>query len=131
MMSLTPYIKKQLEHQGELQKLPLMKVNEGVYISEVLPGSPACQAGCLSGDIILSVDGAAVQTTQQVLKIIGLRVHEPIRLQLMRRQILEQDWDGRSMRFEDHRVELVVKTGDLDSFLSSFSSRDSRSGSRS
>jgi peroxiredoxin len=43
----------------------------GVLVQSVIPGSPAEQAGALPGDIIISIDGEAMQTPQDVVHAVA------------------------------------------------------------
>lgn len=113
MISLTKSMKEQLA-----STFPLPDVQRGVLISQIVPNSPADHAGCLEGDIIVSVDKEPVSSTQEILRIIGLRVHEDIQLTVVRNLALEQDWDGRIMRYETETRQITVKTADLNTFLS-------------
>jgi serine protease Do len=47
-----------------------LKAPEGVYVMEVVPESPASSIGLLSGDIILSWNGIAVQNPGQLTRVI-------------------------------------------------------------
>ncbi len=41
-------------------------VSEGLYVRQVVPGSPAAQAGLQSGDIITEIDGEPARSTDQL-----------------------------------------------------------------
>ncbi|WP_448566466.1 DegQ family serine endoprotease [Thalassotalea ganghwensis] len=57
----------------------------GVLVSNVVEGSPADKAGIKSGDIILSIDGQASQTTGQLRSQIGMRaIGEQVTIKLLR-----------------------------------------------
>jgi serine protease Do len=45
---------------------------EGAEISEVVPGTPAAQAGIAKGDIIVAVDGKPIHSAAQLRNIVGL-----------------------------------------------------------
>jgi regulator of sigma E protease len=57
---------------------------EGVTVASVVADTPAQQAGLLSGDQILAVDGAAVQNTQQVIQYVTGHLGKEITLRLRR-----------------------------------------------
>ena len=44
---------------------------DGIYVTEVLPSSPAIAAGLKNGDIILKVEATEVQTVRQFYKAIS------------------------------------------------------------
>lgn len=117
-MSLSTSLIEQLKSSREL---PLPPGSKGVFVSDVVKGSPACSAGILPGDVIVAIDSKDIQHTQELLKILGLRVGEEIRLTILRTVALEQDWDGRIMRYDIERKELVVTPSDLGAFLSASS----------
>jgi serine protease Do len=48
-----------------------LKTAEGALVAEPQPGSPAAEAGILSGDVIMSVDGQAVKDARELAKRIG------------------------------------------------------------
>jgi serine protease Do len=108
MMSLTKSIKEQLPSH-----LIFDEYQKGVLITQVIPHSPASEAGLLEHDIILKIDDQRVTSTQEVLKNVGLRVGQTIKLTILRTVALEQDWDGRVMRYEVEILNLLITTGDL------------------
>jgi regulator of sigma E protease len=55
-----------------------------VVISEVLPDSPASQAGLQPGDVIQAINGQSVQQTSQLQGLIGSRLGKPTPLQIGR-----------------------------------------------
>jgi len=59
-------------------------VSEGVYISEVVPKSPAARAGLESGDIITAIDNVKIFTANDVLKALGFEVGKKRTLTVMR-----------------------------------------------
>ena len=118
MMSLSTSLKEQFKSS---RKLPLPPGSRGVFVSDVVDGSPACSAGILPGDVIIAIDSKDIRHTQELLKILGLRVGDKILLTILRTVALEQDWDGRIMRYETERKELVVTPSDLGAFLSASS----------
>ncbi|MBR6959023.1 MAG: PDZ domain-containing protein, partial [Clostridiales bacterium] len=42
---------------------------EGVYVAEVDPGSPAEEAGMQEGDMIISMDGVAIEMTDDIIDV--------------------------------------------------------------
>jgi S1-C subfamily serine protease len=43
----------------------------GAYITRVIPGSAAEQAGILPGDVIVSINGGSVASYQEVIALVG------------------------------------------------------------
>ena len=44
----------------------------GAFIAQVLPGSPAAQAGIEAGDIVISVDGQAIREPVDLPRVTGM-----------------------------------------------------------
>ncbi|NDJ16334.1 HhoA/HhoB/HtrA family serine endopeptidase [Myxacorys almedinensis] len=63
MTELTPELRSQI-NQSNLGFQ--VKQTEGIVVLKVLPNSPAAQAGLRPGDVIASVNGAAIENTKQV-----------------------------------------------------------------
>ena len=60
-------------------------VTEGALVSQVVPGSPAEQAGIETGDVIVAVNGVAVKGASELRNRIGmLPVEEPVQLEIVR-----------------------------------------------
>ncbi len=59
----------------QLQQFFNVKGNRGVLVSEVVPDSPAEQAGLEAGDVITAVDGEPIEDTATLRKLI--RAHKP------------------------------------------------------
>ncbi|HUJ28395.1 MAG TPA: trypsin-like peptidase domain-containing protein [Myxococcales bacterium] len=59
-----PIDRRLARHHGLTQRT-------GVEISEVVAGKPAARAGLRSGDILVALDGTAVETVDQVHKLLG------------------------------------------------------------
>jgi len=58
---------------------------QGVLVNEVFDGEPAQKAGVQPGDIILKVDGAAVDTPSSLAKVVaGLTPGKPAKLKVLR-----------------------------------------------
>jgi Do/DeqQ family serine protease len=56
----------------ELAKAMKLKVQHGALISQVTPNSPAQKAGLKSGDVIVKLNGKAVQSSAELRNTIGL-----------------------------------------------------------
>jgi serine protease Do len=62
-----------------------LTLDKGAAVTQVLPGSPAAQAGFQVGDIVTNVNGAPVKNASDVINTIGfLRVDSKINIQLLR-----------------------------------------------
>jgi regulator of sigma E protease len=55
-----------------------------VQIGEVMPGSPAAQAGLQNNDIIVTADGKAINDSLQLHDLIYANLDKPIELGLRR-----------------------------------------------
>ncbi len=64
MITLTAELKERLNQDPNSRIL--VTVDQGVLIGEVVQGSPAERAGLRSGDVIVSINGRAVTTADQV-----------------------------------------------------------------
>ncbi len=64
IQSLTPELSEALELDDDV---------EGVIVSDVQPGSPADDIGIARGDLITSIDGRGVSTSQELRNTVGLR----------------------------------------------------------
>ncbi|KAJ3298524.1 Serine protease htra2, mitochondrial [Borealophlyctis nickersoniae] len=115
MATLSEHVWKQLKETAPAESLP--KAHSGVLITSVVPQSPAAKGGCLEGDVIVSLDGERVTSTQEILKLLGSRVGEPVKIDVRRAIPLDMDWDGRSHRYETRDVELFVTPVELDAAL--------------
>lgn len=75
------------ELNAELAKSFGLNRVRGALITQVAPGGPADVAGVQSGDIVLSVNGRAIQSASDLPREIGqLRVGEPFRLEVWRHE---------------------------------------------
>ena len=69
----------------ELARASGIRVNQGAVITQVVPGSPAEDAGLREGDIVLEVDGKRVENKSDLRNFIGLvRVGEDVELVILR-----------------------------------------------
>lgn len=75
------------ELNAELAKSFGLRRARGALVTQVAPSSPAEAAGVQSGDIILSVDGRAIGSANDLPLAIGqLKVGEPFRLEVWRHE---------------------------------------------
>lgn len=68
MVTLTPEIKQRLE-QLPRQNFEI-SVDSGVLVVETVEGSPATQAGLQPGDVIREINGEAVETSEEVQRVV-------------------------------------------------------------
>jgi serine protease DegQ len=62
-----------------------LDIEQGAVVSEVVPGSPAERAGLQAGDIIVEVDGQAIQGSADLRNTVGLvRVDSTVALSYLR-----------------------------------------------
>ena len=70
-----------------------LPLDEGIFVTKVVDGSPAQRAGIIMGDIILRIDDAEVLSIEDLLNVIHERkVREKIRITVFRRGF-EQSFD--------------------------------------
>ncbi|XP_010875203.2 serine protease HTRA1 [Esox lucius] len=62
MLQLSPHLVRELRERES----DFPDVTSGVYIYEVLPGTAASSAGMINHDVIISINGQPVQTTEEV-----------------------------------------------------------------
>jgi Do/DeqQ family serine protease len=86
MVDLTPELRDRLQQTENLK----LSDDKGVLVVKIVPNSPAARAGIEAGDIIQSIDGKSISTTDTVQEAIeGLRPGTIIPLKVKRqRQIL-------------------------------------------
>ncbi|MEA3312854.1 MAG: trypsin-like peptidase domain-containing protein [Caldisericota bacterium] len=86
-----PYIGIELTTMTEeLANNANLKYAPGIVVIRVMPGSPAENAGIKQGDIIVSIDGVSVDTTDEFLKIVRSRnAGDSIMLEVKRKNISE------------------------------------------
>lgn len=87
---------------------------KGVLVTFVKESSPAHRAGILNNDIIYQIDGQVVTTVHDVMKKIGRRTNEEIKMTIVRNVPFEQDWYGRTFTFVSEVKEITVKTSDIE-----------------
>ncbi|MCL1890975.1 MAG: trypsin-like peptidase domain-containing protein [Coriobacteriia bacterium] len=62
-----------------------VKATSGVYVDEVVQGSPADRAGIKPGDVIVAINGKPIKTaTELIIDVRGLLVGEKVTLGIMR-----------------------------------------------
>jgi serine protease Do len=70
---------------AELAKALGLKTVDGVLIADVSPGGPAAKAGLKRGDVVVSIDGKAVQTTGQLRNLIAAAgVGKVVKMEVLR-----------------------------------------------
>ena len=75
---------------AELAKALGLKKIDGVLIADVSPGGPAAKAGLKRGDVVINIDGKAVQTTGQLRNLIAAAgVGKVVKLDVLRGQSRE------------------------------------------
>ena len=83
LRSLTPQLAREINATGNTCEVP--EVN-GVLVVEVVPGTPAAEAGIQQCDLIQKVDGAEVSNPSEVqLAVDRGQVGEPMQLMLERK----------------------------------------------
>ncbi|MGY3169612.1 HhoA/HhoB/HtrA family serine endopeptidase [Thermostichus sp. MS-CIW-15] len=97
MITLNPDLVARLNRDPA--RLSPLTVQEGVLIGEVVPGSPAEQAGLREGDVIVEIDGQPIRDAEQVQQLVDAAgVGKTLTLRVIR--------DGQARTFQ-------VKTGVL------------------
>jgi S1-C subfamily serine protease len=97
--------------RNQLSQLHMFHPDQkGVLITFVKESSPAHQAGIVSGDIISQIDGQVVGTVHDVLRKIGRRTNQEIKMTIIRNIPFEQDWYGRTFTFFTQVKEVCIKT---------------------
>ncbi|MGB3495048.1 MAG: HhoA/HhoB/HtrA family serine endopeptidase [Elainellaceae cyanobacterium] len=71
MVDLTPELKQQLANDPNNQISP--NVDEGVLIMQVMPNSPASEAGLEAGDLVTEVEGQAIASAADIQEIVSGR----------------------------------------------------------
>ncbi len=81
MATMTPELQSQLRQQGGLD----IPVDKGVVIMKVMPDSPAAIANLQQGDVIESMQGEKVETSEQVQSLVAkLSVGDDLSLTVLR-----------------------------------------------
>jgi S1-C subfamily serine protease len=89
MLTLTPEVAKQLNsHSKRLFTAPEIT---GVLVVQVLPNSPAMQAGLRLGDTIIEVDGQAVINADRLQDLVAKsRIGQPLQFKVQRDRQIER-----------------------------------------
>ena len=74
------------EMDTSLQQLrELLGVDEGAYVREVMPGTPAAKAGVQAGDVVVGLDGQTVESSGDLVDKIGaVQPGTPVKIDIMR-----------------------------------------------
>jgi S1-C subfamily serine protease len=100
MVTLTPELAQ--EYNSDPNGLLIFPEIDGVLVVQVMPSSPASQAGLRRGDVITEIEGTAVTTADQL------------------QQIVEKSTIGQPLRFNLERngqsQQLSVRPGDIKDF---------------
>jgi S1-C subfamily serine protease len=97
MITLNPDLVERLNRDPG--RSTTLTVQEGVLIGQVIPGSPAEQAGLREGDVIVEIDGQPIRDAEQVQQLVDAAgVGKTLTLRVIR--------DGQARTFQ-------VKTGVL------------------
>jgi S1-C subfamily serine protease len=81
MVTVTPELQSQLRQQGGMD----IPVDKGVVIMKVMPDSPAAIANLQQGDVIESMQGEKVETSEQVQSLVAkLSVGDNLSLTVLR-----------------------------------------------
>ena len=98
MVSLTPELLQQLKEDPNSGRLP--DADKGVWVREVIKGSPAARAGLRADDVIIEIDGEPVTEAKQVQTLISARkVGETVAVKVQR--------NGKASVFQIKTVELT------------------------
>jgi Do/DeqQ family serine protease len=74
-----------LDVTPQLAEASGLDMTEGALVSQVVPGSPAEQAGIETGDVIVNVNGVPVKSASELRNKIGLMpLEEPVNIELVR-----------------------------------------------
>jgi S1-C subfamily serine protease len=89
MLTLTPELAKQ-SNRDPNTPFTVPEIN-GVLVVQVMPSSPAADAGLRRGDVIVEIDGKAVTTAEQLqVAVENSRIGQPLRFRVQRgEQILQ------------------------------------------
>ena len=100
------------------------KQQRGVVIAEVQPDSAADKAGLKAGDIVISVDGKAVESSSELRNVIGRRrIGDTLKLTILR--------DGRSKVVKakvGEALNTLASNGSIHPFLEGASLRQTEDG---
>ncbi|MGG6294338.1 HhoA/HhoB/HtrA family serine endopeptidase [Leptolyngbya sp. AN02str] len=89
MVDLTPDIAKEVNEEGSLASK--VELEEGVLILDVLPQTPAAQAGLRPGDVILRVNGESVVSSINVQEQVEeSEIGQPLPIEVNRNGVVRQ-----------------------------------------
>jgi len=95
LITLSPTLLDSLE-QADRDRIPH---HQGVLVTKIFEGSPADRSGLRVGDVITKINGGAVSTSSEVLKVFGNQVGEEFRVQVKRK--------GQKGRVEDNTAVVI------------------------
>jgi len=83
MVTLTPDVQRELANTTDLPFT--VRADTGILVTNVVPGSPATQAGLQAGDVITTVDGQSVKDAAEIQKLVSQqKVGDEVKLQVQR-----------------------------------------------
>lgn len=89
MASLTADMAKQLN--SDPNSLMLIPEVNGVLVVQIIPNSPAANAGVRRGDVITEIDGQAITTAEQLQRLVEKsQIGQPLKITVRRGQKTEQ-----------------------------------------
>lgn len=89
MASLTADMAKQLN--SDPNSLMLIPEVNGVLVVQIIPNSPAANAGVRRGDVITEIDGQVITTAEQLQRLVEKsQIGQPLKITLRRGQKTEQ-----------------------------------------
>ncbi|MDQ3814319.1 MAG: trypsin-like peptidase domain-containing protein [Armatimonadota bacterium] len=88
-----PYIGIEMKPVSEdIQKEFGMKDQDGALVTRVQKNAPAAQGKLQEGDVIRSIDGQAIRTTEDVQRLVGSKkVGDVLKLKVLRNNTVERD----------------------------------------
>ncbi|MBS0016650.1 MAG: trypsin-like peptidase domain-containing protein [Arthrospira sp. SH-MAG29] len=89
MITLTPELAK--EFNSDPNSMVMIPEIEGVLVVQVIPDSPAANAGLRRGDVVTKIDGKSITQTDQLQKVVEKsQIGKPLRLEIRRGNATEQ-----------------------------------------
>ncbi|TVU54388.1 MAG: PDZ domain-containing protein [Arthrospira sp. PLM2.Bin9] len=89
MITLTPELAK--EFNSDPNSMVMIPEIEGVLVVQVIPDSPAANAGLRRGDVVTKIDGKSITQTDQLQKVVEkAQIGKPLRLEVRRGNATEQ-----------------------------------------